>query len=73
MVRAGKRGSIAENTPPIMTRLNIEPDQWKEIMKPDGNIFSRAIGGVDAMRLHADTIGQNWCKGMSFSSLLFST
>lgn len=72
-IRADKRGYIAEDVPPIMARLNIEPDQWKDFMRPDGNIFNKVIGSVDAMRLHAEIIGQRWCKGMRSSSLLFST
>ena len=72
-VRDGKRGTIAEHIPPILHRLNIDPDHWQAHMQPHGNLFGRAIGRIDALRLHAEHVGQRWCQGLTHSARLFPT
>jgi len=72
-VREDKRGSIPEGIPKILERINIDPDQWQQLMQPRGKLFSSAIGRIDTMRLYAQSIGQSWCQGMGVSQALFPT
>jgi REP element-mobilizing transposase RayT len=71
-VRAGKRGFLDERLPVIARRLNIDADAWKSAMQPRGNIFGRAMGRLDHMRLHANTLGQSWVRGLRSASKLYA-
>jgi len=70
-VRDDKRGTIDDRVPPILQRLNIDPSHWQAHMQPHGNLFGRAIGRIDALRLHANRLGQCWCQGLTRSAQLF--
>ena len=72
-VREDKRGSITNDLPPILERLNIAPAQWLGLMQPNGNVFGRAIGRIDKLRNHAKNMGQRWCHGLRSSTALFPT
>jgi hypothetical protein len=63
-IRGDKRGHIDPSLPPILKRLNIDPAAWEEIMQPSGNLFGRAIGQLDHLRLHAKALGQSWVRGL---------
>ncbi|GMR06402.1 MAG: hypothetical protein BMS9Abin25_0995 [Gammaproteobacteria bacterium] len=73
VVREDKRGAISAKMPKILERINIDPDQWQQLMQPRGNLFSSTIGRIDTMRLYAQSIGQSWCQGMRASQALFPT
>ena len=73
VVRADKTGAIAPSEPPILTRLNIDPDAWKEAMRTKGNVFGRALGQLDHLRLHARALGQSWIKGVQQAERLYRT
>ena len=62
--RDDKRGAIDNTLPPILKRLNIDPEAWQAAMQPRGNVFGRALGKLDHLRLHANTLGQRWVKGL---------
>jgi hypothetical protein len=70
-IRSDKRGSIDERLPPIVQRLNINPDAWHRSMQRHGNVFGRAMGRLDHLRLHASTLGQSWVRGLWRSEALF--
>lgn len=72
-IRDGKRGHIDNKLPNILTRLNIDPQAWKQAMTPHGNLFGRAMGQLDLLRLHAKTLGQEWVKGVAHSEALFGS
>jgi len=71
-IRAGKRGSIDARLPPILMRLNINPDAWLIAMKPKGNVFGRAMGKLNHLRLHAKALGQVWIKGLREAERLYA-
>jgi REP element-mobilizing transposase RayT len=71
-IRSDQRGSIDDRLPPIMARLNIDPDAWRLAMRPRGNVFGRALGRLDYMRLHAKTLGQSWVRGLQCAERLYS-
>ena len=72
-IRDGKRGHIPNQLPNILTRLNIDPQAWHQAMQPKGNVFGRAMGQLDMLRLHARTLGQAWVRGHRHSKGLFGT
>ena len=70
--RPGKRGSIDAQLPAIFVRLNIDANAWRLAMQSGRNVFGRALGKIDRLRLHAKTLGQSWIKGLGQSKLLYS-
>jgi hypothetical protein len=42
-------------------------------MQIRGNVFGRALGKLDHLRLHASAIGQSRIQGMSYSQRLFGS
>jgi REP element-mobilizing transposase RayT len=70
-VRADKRGNISDQLPPIARRLGIDPEAWQRAMRPRGNVFGRAMGRLDHLRLHASTLGQAWIRSLRASRTLF--
>ena len=72
-IRDGKRGHISNELPNILIRLNIDAHAWQQAMQPHGNVFGRAMGQLDTLRLHAKTLGQAWVKGVAHSQGLFGS
>ncbi|KEQ16150.1 transposase [Endozoicomonas numazuensis] len=70
VVRADKKGSIPEGAPPILTRLEIDPDEWLKTMSWN-NRFYRAAGRLKAMKAYALNTGQQWLQGLHICSRLF--
>ena len=69
---AGKRGFIDGQAPAIMTHLNIDAEAWALAMRPRGNVFGRAMGRLDHLRLHAKTLGQSWVRGLHQAERMYS-
>ena len=70
----GKRGSIPENLPPILARLNIDPENYlRFVSRSEKSRFSNFIGPVKAMRELADRFGKSFLKGQTAAALLFSS
>lgn len=69
--REDKRGSIPNQMPDILKRLNIHPDAWIKTLRPHGNLFVLAIGRIEALHLYAQKMGRRWLHGMSVSRCLF--
>jgi REP element-mobilizing transposase RayT len=70
-VRADKRGSIRTDLPAILQRLGIDAQAWQLAMRPRGNVFGRAIGSLNYLRLHARTLGQTWVRGLRKAEQLY--
>jgi hypothetical protein len=71
-IRADRRGHIDAKLPPILARLNIDPDVWRLTMTRKGTLLGRAMGRLDLMRLHATTLGQSWVRGLKRSEQLYA-
>ena len=71
-VRAGKHGFIDAESPPILKRLIIDSDSWELLMSRRGIVFGRAMGRLDAMRIHAATLGQSWVRGVRKAERIYS-
>lgn len=70
-VRADKRGAIDMKLPAIAQRLGIDATVWRQIMRPGGNVFGRALGAVDRLRAHAERLGQSWVRGLQRARQLY--
>ena len=70
-VRAQKRSTIDAKLPTIAQRLGIEGTIWRQIMRPGGNVFGRALGTIDRLRLHAERLGQSWVRGLRRAQQLY--
>lgn len=71
VTRADKRGVIAAQLPPILARLQIDPDAWQATMRIGGNRFGRALGRVEQLRSHARRLGQAWVNGLLAAQRLY--
>ena len=72
LVRRDKRGALDNRLPPIMQRLRIDAAAWQLAMRPGGNVFGRAIGALNHLRLHAKTLGQSWVRGARQAEQLYA-
>jgi REP element-mobilizing transposase RayT len=65
-----KRGSIPENTPPILTRLGIDEKDWINHIRYFERQFPTVAGNIDKLRELAEQTSRRWIKGMgsAFSS-----
>ena len=72
IVRDSKRGAINPQLPALMQRLGIEAASWQNAMQPSGNVFGRALGRLDHLRLHAKQLKQSWVRDQSAASKLYS-
>ena len=70
IVRQDKRGIIPANTPLILERLSIDPDEWLKTMRGN-NRFRKAVGKLAALKAYAEQIGQQWVQGVSCSQILY--
>jgi putative transposase len=71
--REDKCGAIDKTLPPILKRLSIESQAWQAAMQPRGNVFGRALGKLDHLRLHANTLGQRWVKGLRQAERMYGS
>lgn len=71
VTRADKPGAIAAQLPPILARLQINPDAWQATMRIGGNRFGRALGRVEQLRSHARRLGQAWVNGLLTAQRLY--
>jgi hypothetical protein len=70
-IRTDKPGAIQQGLPPILMRLQIDPELWQRTMRPNGNRFGRALGALDQLRSHAKRLGQSWIKGVQIAQRLY--
>ena len=59
-----KRGSIPENTPPILTRLGIDEKDWINHIRYFERQFPTVAGNIDKLRELAAQTSRRWIKGM---------
>jgi REP element-mobilizing transposase RayT len=70
-IRGDKRGAIDTRLPRLLDRLNIDAAAWPNAMHSGGNVFGRALGQLDRLRLHARSLGQSWIRGLQRAERLY--
>ncbi|MCW8194507.1 transposase [Proteobacteria bacterium 005FR1] len=63
LVRSDKRGSIPTGLPPILQRLNIEPEQWLKAANGLERRFCHAIGPVASLSEFCQRLNKRWLHG----------
>jgi REP element-mobilizing transposase RayT len=71
LIKPDKPGAIASQAPPILERLHIDGEIWRLAMRVRGNVFGRAMGKLDRLRLHARILGQTRIRGLTQAQRLF--
>jgi hypothetical protein len=70
-IKRNKRGYIPVHTPPILTRLRMDPSPVLDYLgKADQPTFS-ALGPVSKLRLFAQSLGQSFVKGQMLGKQLW--
>jgi REP element-mobilizing transposase RayT len=64
VMREGKRGVIAKETPAILSRLGLQERQWRSHMLGIESHYGRAVGTVSSLMIKAKALGQLWLKGV---------
>ncbi len=70
-VVADKKGVIPSDLAPILTRLDIDAEQWLHSCQHFGSMFYRAAGKVTNMTQTALKAGQKWLRGMKAGKKAF--
>jgi len=69
----GKRGKIPDDLPPILNRLQIDPDNYiRFINRTQKSRFHGFIGSVKSMQGLAADFGRSFLKGQAAAAALFS-
>jgi hypothetical protein len=72
IVREGKRGSISEDLPPILDRLEIDARTWLKAIRRGHRLqFHHAVGRASAIKVAAEQFGRSFLKGLGFAKTLF--
>lgn len=68
----GKRGWISDELPPILLRLQVNPDQWVSTVAYFNRCFPRMAGRIDRLKAICRKLNLAWVHGMGPSKRLFS-
>ncbi|MFC6977901.1 transposase [Microbulbifer taiwanensis] len=64
ILREGKRGAIDEQLPPILDRLQIDPQHWLYLNKNFESRFSSLVGTAHSVRAACERLGKRWSHGI---------
>ena len=68
IMREDKRGYITNSIPPILNRLNIEPEHWQYLTQNFESKLKGLVGSVHKIKQACKTLGyqrdysSSWCK-----------
>jgi REP element-mobilizing transposase RayT len=72
-IRAGKRGAIAENIPPLLERLNIDTRHWQYLTQNFESPFKSIVGCAHKVRETCQKLNLKWTHGVRDCERLFSS
>ena len=72
MVKGDKKGAIAENLKPILTRIELNEDKWLNTVMSYGGMFPRVAGKTDSIKKAAKKANCKWFKGIRIGKLAFT-
>ena len=55
-----KQGTIPQDAPPLIDRLNITPVRWQTAMRPPVLSHQKALGSTTQIKKYCKAIGQHW-------------
>ena len=72
-LREGKPGVIPHHLAPILTRLEIDCENWLKTVANYGTWFHRVVGKVESIAHAAQRLGKRWLQGKSRSAQAFKS
>ncbi|MBB3060488.1 hypothetical protein [Microbulbifer rhizosphaerae] len=72
ILREGKRGAIDEKLPPILDRLQIDPQHWLYLNRNFESRFKSLVGAAHSMRSACERLGKRWAQGIRDCERYFS-
>jgi hypothetical protein len=73
IIREDKRGSISDDAPAILSRLNIGALHWLYLMQNFEHPFKHLVGTAHNIRCACEARGKRWAHGISQCERLFSS
>ncbi len=73
IIREDKKGHIEKDIPPILQRLNIEPQHWHYLTIQFESPFKSLVDSAYEMRQACEQPGQQWAQGIRECERLFSS
>ena len=71
-IRENKRGAIPSTLPPILKRLQLDPEHYlRHVQKGGRGYHVAAMGRIDRLREAAERLGRRFLKGHSQSRRLY--
>ncbi len=70
-IREDKRGAIANHLPPILERLNIEPEQWLNSCTHFEKQFKTFVGNESRIKTVLNKLNKKSCHGIHHCQLAF--
>ena len=68
----GKKGSVPEQLPLILQRLNMRPEQYLAYVRKPKYGFANALGALDKLKAYAEHFEKAFLKGQTAAAALFS-
>ena len=73
VIKEGKRGFIAADTPTLIIQLGINPNHWLEHIQSFGKRYGMCAGSVDNIINFAERFDRQWGKGIRMSKTVYMT
>jgi hypothetical protein len=73
IMREDKRGYIDSSTPPVLQRINIEPEHWIYLTNNFESRLKGLVGSVHNVKAACARLDKCWCHGMSACHQYFPT
>ena len=70
-IRDDKRGFIDGRLPALITRFNINPDEWLQHIQQFGQRYASQVGSREKLADCAKQIHCRWLKGVGYSERLY--
>ena len=71
IIREGKRGAISNDYPPILDRINIDPEKWLNLTSQFMSLQKGLAGEANEVRRVAEIMGYQRTPGLSASQAAF--
>lgn len=71
VLRNNKRGAISASSEKILSRLDVDEDQWLEMAENFEECFSSFVGGESSLRMACDHFQYQRPPGLATCKLMF--
>ncbi len=71
VIRDDKRGCIAEQLPPLVQQLGINPEQWLDHVRQFGRSYADCVGNREKLLHFAEKHQKRWVKGVGIAGEIY--